>query len=129
MLPKVSAALSKFVSPIQTSSGSSSAHQKEFVRTQPGQQRRPSGGRPDSGRGSQQSHAAPKALPAEEAPEAAPVSHPGTTSGSVFLQLISTLKQRHDNILRWLGVRGYQAGVRSRKRSGRKGAMLDVRVD
>jgi hypothetical protein len=50
---------------------------------------------------------------------------------SVFLQLLSTLRQHRSSIVKCLGIRGYQSGAKSKKRAGRlaKGAMLDVKAD
>jgi hypothetical protein len=67
----------------------------------------------------------------ENLPAEVPPPIPKMAVGAAFLQLIASLKARRTTLIRWLGVRHYQAGNRTRKRNGRftKGAMLDVKVD
>ncbi len=132
MLPKVSAALSRFVTPIQTSSPGSSARERAFVPAQGKvlpfkDQADGQSGRQESGK-RELEPSQPASSPEEKPPTLEEIR---TDLGSAFLQLIASLKQHRASIFKWIGYRGYQLGLRATKRTGRlrKGAMLDVRVD
>lgn len=134
IIPKVSAALTQFITPISTS------RKKPFVSA-----RQKSGGferqkgqdfEKHSSAQHQNSIAATEEQKTEEViaqPIASPIAsqHQILSVAHSFLQLLGVFRKQQGTLLRWLGAKAYYTSISYQKSSSkfRKGAMLDEKVE
>lgn len=128
MLPKVSAALSRFITPIVSSAKKSEQtplqereNRKEFQRFKPELKLVDQPIEPEARAASDQTN-----LPA-------PLSKNASLQkvGSPFLALIMGLQNQRNTVFRWLGLKRYAGLAKSLKKSHgfKRGTMLDQKVE
>lgn len=126
MLPRVSNALSKFISPLTTTKKATDSFQK-FVA--------PKKEDPSKGKKKERTlKLVPKAQ--EKADASLPMVALQDTMRQhgvvmTFLHLIETVKTKRSKLLRWLGEKTYKTFVRQQKKSSffKKGALFDKKIE
>ncbi|MCC7443067.1 MAG: hypothetical protein IT285_15645 [Bdellovibrionales bacterium] len=149
MLQRVSAALSKYLSPIKAVDKPSAAN--PGGESTPRFERHPSGSQGQKKQGSeappqpqkiikaqqaQETVSEPKASPLAASPEEGPTfrpasAQPGLSVSHAFINLLRTLQSGPGKFQQWLGRGSYRKSLKSQRRSGtvRKGAMLDEKAE
>jgi hypothetical protein len=141
VLPRVSAALAQFISPIAASGKQSVASQKGFDRFTPPQgkkreqsQQDPSQQNPGSEQNAPQAKIIP--FPSKESAAKPNSQAPGTSTipagiSQALLQLMNLFHEQGAAIRRWIGTGAYQLAARQQKKTGRirKGTILDERAE
>jgi hypothetical protein len=125
VLPRVSAALAQFISPIASSG-------KQSVSSQPGFERFHKDRPPSEGHPQPQPQLA-KIIPFDrgEAAKAAPGANVPAGISQALLQLIQLFQEPGSTLKRWIGAGAYQRAIRQQKKTGRirKGAILDEKAE
>jgi hypothetical protein len=130
VLPRISAALSKFIAPI-----SSTAAQLQIKPHKDDGFRRHS----DPNRHAKKDHKPPQKQPEEAPPDNVTELHPArpllTNSNTgvtqALLKLLAKLQIQRGIFSRWFGPKTYETAIKNQKQSGkfRKGAMLDTKAE
>lgn len=132
MLPRVGAALSRFISPVAsqraTSDGVKPRSGSDFQRFDSEQQPKPESPKPELKLVAGGGEAQP--IPSEQLPAElkTPLSLSGTPSvASSFLQIIELFRKTNRDVARWLGGRAYQIASRRQRKGARarKGTLID----
>lgn len=138
MLPRVSAALAQFISPIAVSGKQSvSSHKgfEHFAQPQTGKKREQAREEPKQEQQLSQAKAKIIPFPVKDAVQATspPPSATSIPSGitQALLQLMNLFHEQGSTVRRWIGTGAYQLAARQQKKSGRirKGTILDEKAE